>query len=303
MAPNTEIHPGKKPAGPGAPPRIFSRALCRIRQARAAAFPAEERFLHKLIAEDIEERLTTVTRQFPASLFYGLDPALICSTSECGLDQVISAGLVAPLGRAAKCKPDTLVFDEDFQPLGERRFDLIVSVLSLHHTNDLIGALTQYRLALKPDGLLIAVMFGEGTLGQFRRILAEAELSATGKVHQRTTPLASVRDMGGALQRAGFAMPVTDVDTINVSYRSTGRLVTDIRAMGQGECLAARPPRLPRACGIAELDKVLVPPFDETYALITATGWAPAPSQPKPLAPGSAKASLADAVLSKKKRD
>ncbi|MFZ5616772.1 MAG: methyltransferase domain-containing protein [Pseudomonadota bacterium] len=270
------------------PPLIFDRQLYARRRARSAtAFHAHD-FLHRRAMEDIVDRLESVTRNFPQALFYGVGDLKSMLTPRCGVEEIIEgdcAGARLSEGGAS------IIFDEEASPLAPSSFDLIVSLLTLHAANDPIGALTQMRLALKPDGLLIAVLFGEETLKELRAALYEAEAEFAGGVSPRIAPFASVRDLGGALQRAGFALPVADVDHVGVRYRSPSRLIEDLRGMGETNCLFRRGKGLRRdtlAAATARLSEAGPITFD----LVTLTGWAPHPSQPKPLTPGSAQHSL-----------
>ena len=273
-------------------PLIFDRTLYRRRRARAAGSLSAHDFLHRRAMEDVVDRLETVTREFPLALFYGAGDLTSLLTPACGVGTVVAADLAAeriPGGRRA------IAFDEERCPFAGASFDLIVSLLTLHAANDPVGALAQMRGALKPDGLLIAVAFGEETLGDLRRALYEAEAGATGGVAARIAPFASVRDWGGALQRAGFALPVADLDRVSVRYAGPGRLFADLRGMGETSCLAARAPALTRAAAV-RLHERLGPQPEATFDLVTLTGWAPHDSQPRPLKPGSAARSLADAI-------
>lgn len=270
------------------PPLIFDRRLHARRRARAASAFAAHDFLHRRAMEDIVDRLETVTRSFPRALFYGAGDLKAMLTPRCGVGDIVDGDLVRarlPEGGVS------LIFDEEASPFAPSSFDLIVSLLTLHAANDLVGALTQMRLALKPDGLLIAALFGEETLKELRAALYEAEAEFAGGVSPRVAPFASVRDLGGALQRAGFALPVADVDHVDVRYESPLRLIEDLRGMGETNCLRRRGRGLRRdalAAAMARLSEAGRITFD----LVTLTGWAPHPDQPKPLKPGSAQHSL-----------
>jgi SAM-dependent methyltransferase len=196
-----------------------------------------------------------------------------------------------------------VILDPEALPFGDGAFDLIVSPLTLHWVNDLPGALIQLRRALKPDGLLLASLFGGETLQELRFALLEAESELTGGAAMRVAPFADVRDLGGLLQRAGFALPAADRDVVTVRYAEPMRLLADLRAMGETAALAERGPRalsrriLARAF---ELNRERHADPDgkvrATFEILTITGWAPHESQQKPLKPGSAKTRLADAL-------
>lgn len=241
---------------------------------------------------DIVDRLETVTREFPLALFFGVGDLASMLTPECGVGSVVSADLApARLGGAGA----RLVFDEEANPVADESVDLIVSLLTLHATNDIVGALVQMRRALKPNGLLVAALFGEDTLKELRRALYEAEAELTGGVSPRVPPFAAVRDLGGALQRAGFALPVADLDRLEIAYREPERLFADLRGMGETSCLAGRGRALRRDALALATAKLAIEPSIE-FDIVTLTAWAPHESQQTPLKPGSARRSLADAV-------
>ena len=242
--------------------------------------------------EDIVDRLETVKRDFPLALLYGATPFQSLLTPACGIGTIVAVDLAEE--RLSRRGPG-IVYDEERSPLCEARFDLVVSLLTLHAVNDPVGALVQMRRALKPDGLFVAVAFGEETLAGLRSALYAAEAFASGGVAARVAPFASVRDWGAALQRAGFAMPVVDVDRVRVRYQGPARLFADLRGLGETSCLAARAPLLTKAAA-ARLIEILGASPQAGYDLIMMTGWAPHESQPKPLRPGSARQSLAQAV-------
>lgn len=241
---------------------------------------------------DVVDRLETVTRSFPLALFYGACELTGLLTPACKVETVISADLAEErLPRDGA----RVVFDEDRSALLDLRFDLIVSLLTLHTVNDPVGALIQMRQALKADGLLVAVAFGEETLAGLRSALYEAELRTRGGAASRVIPFASVRDWGAALQRAGFALPVVDLDRVKVRYQSPARLFGDLRGTGETSCLSGRAGAMTKATASALFER-LGPEPEVGYDLVTMTAWAPHESQPKPLKPGSATQSLANAV-------
>jgi len=223
-------------------------------------------------------------------------------------------GVVAPLLRArgievVSCDLSPLMSaangglavaaDEEVLPFGAGSFDLVVASLSLHWVNDLPGALIQLRLALRPDGLLLDSLPALGTLGELRRALTEAEAALTGGAAPRVSPFPELRDCAALLQRAGYALPVADVEDIRLLYADPLALLRDLRAAGEGNALRLRdrriPPRALFAAALASLptEAGRVP---ATLRLAVMTGWAPAPGQPTPLAPGSATRSLAEAL-------
>ena len=199
-----------------------------------------------------------------------------------------------------------LAADEEALPFADASFDLVLSCLSLHWVNDLPGALSQVRRALKPDGLFLAAMLGGNTLGELRAALAEAEAACEGGLSPRVSPFADVADAGALLQRAGFALPVVDSDTITVSYAEPLKLMRDLRLMGEGNALHHRRKGFTRRATLMDAGVRYRDMFGDgrgrvpaTFQAITMTAWAPHPSQPKALAPGSAKARLSEALETK----
>jgi len=291
------------------PPRIFDRDLHRRRLDRAAAGYAG--FLKARAADDAADRLSAVLHQFPLALDLGARDgafarALAGTPAEQRVGTIIEADLSERMLRstgAASRAALRLVADEEWLPFAPESLDLVVSLLSLHWTNDLVGALVQIRRALKPDGLFIGALFGAATLTELRQSLIEAEAEVSGGAGLRVSPFADGYDMAGLLQRAGFALPVSDVDRVTVRYDHPLKLMADLRAMGETNALvdrADRPlsrPVLARAFEIYRqrfgLPDGRIP---ATFEILTATGWAPHPSQQQPLKPGSAKMRLADAL-------
>lgn len=292
-----------------APPILFDRVLHRRRLDRAAkGFPAAG-FLKARAAEDTVMRLETIMRSFPLAVDLGARDgafarALQASAARDKVGRLIEADLSGAMlaGRGGL----RLQLDEERLPFAAESLDLVVSSLALHWTNDLPGVLIQIRRALKPDGLFIGAILGGATLTELRQGLTQAEAEVSGGAGPRVSPFADVLDGAGLLQRAGFALPVADIDRVQVVYGHPLELIRDLRAMGESNVLAegARRPLsravLERACEIyAERfarDDGRVP---ATFEIITMTGWAPHPGQQQPLRPGSAKMRLADALGSK----
>jgi SAM-dependent methyltransferase len=208
----------------------------------------------------------------------------------------------APLRESAS-PPLSMVADEEALPFAGNSFDLIVSALSLQWANDLPGALVQIRRALKPDGLFLAALVGGQSLAELRTALTSAEAELTGGASPRVAPFADVRDLGRLLQRAGFALPVTDVEPITVRYASMFALMQDLRAMGATNALSERS-RVPlRRAVVLRAAEIYAERFADpdgrvraTFDIVWLSGWAPHESQQKPLAPGSARMRLADAL-------
>ena len=281
-----------RPMRADAPPLIFDRTLYRRRRARVAASFAAFDFLHARAMADVTDRLESVTRGSPLALFYGAGPLTRMLTPACGVGDIIDGDLA--LQRVAG-DGASVAFDEEASPFASASFDLIVSLLTLHASNDPVGALAQMRTALKPDGLLIAVLFAEETLAELRAALYESETECAGGVSPRIAPFAGVKDLGAALQRAGLALPVADLDRVRVSYADPSRLFADIRGMGEASCLKRRGKGLRRDTLGAAAGRVATG-GTVTFDLVTLTGWAPHESQQQPKARGSATQSLKAAL-------
>ncbi len=186
--------------------------------------------------------------------------------------------------------------DDESLPVAPESLDLIVSLLTLHAANDIIGALSQARLALKPDGLFIAAIFGEATLSNLRNAMYKAEADITGGVAPRISPFASVQDCGQALSRAGFALPVIDTDKVSVRYDEPFKLLRDLRGMGETRALGSAAPGLRRDIVMRAMQHFAENGGSERFEILFLTGWAPHENQQKPLKPGSAVRSLVDAI-------
>jgi SAM-dependent methyltransferase len=280
--------------------RIFDRGLQRRRLARALArSPAD--FLLRHAAQDLLERLAAVKRDFVTCADIGTPgPKLAESLAASGKQVFRLSPLARTIGRAPV---SSIVGDEEMLPFAPRSFDLAVSVLALHAVNDLPGALLQIRQCLKPDGLLLACLCGGRTLHELRSAFAIAETEISGGISPRVSPFADVRDMGGLLQRAGFALPVADIEPLNVRYDSLFNLMADLRAMAAANTLVERARKPLRRGVLMRAAEVYAERYSDpdgriraTFELLFISGWAPHESQQKPLAPGSAKMSLAEAL-------
>ncbi len=276
---------------PNTAPVLFDRALLRARQSRASgAGPAT--FLLDRVAEDMAERLHAVLREFNNAADVGTPS-----------DQVRHA-LRERVDRLARIDlPDLESVPLPVQP---ESFDLAVSALALQFVNDLPGVLAQIRRALKPDGLLLAAMIGGETLTELRQSFAAAEAECEGGVSPRVAPFVDLRGVGSLLQRAGFALPVTDVDRVAVRYDSAFALMQDLRRMGATNSLVERRRTPTRRATLLRMAQIYAERFSDpdgriraTFDVIWLSGWAPHESQQKPLRPGSAKASLAEAIKGK----
>jgi NADH dehydrogenase [ubiquinone] 1 alpha subcomplex assembly factor 5 len=284
---------------------VFNRALVRARrQRRAAAFDGFD-FLAREVAERLADRLDDVTRRFPLALDLGCRGGVLGSllAGRGGVETLVQTDLAAAMAARARAFGLVCAADEEALPFADGSLDLALSSLALHWVNDLPGTLVQIRRALKPDGLLLAALFGGETLTELRAALAEAELETTGGVSPRVSPFADVRDMGALLQRAGYALPVVDSETITVSYAEPLSLMRDLRGMAESNAVAARrtvPMRrdtLMRACErYAETHAGADGRIPATFQVLFLTGWAPDASQPKALQPGQAATPLAQAL-------
>lgn len=211
-------------------PQIFDRKLRRRRRARAASAFGAFSFLAAAARDEIGERLAAINQVFGCSVWHGaVAPPEVSSVSWLRTDDI-----------AAFVPGGGLVFDEEALPFGDGTLDLFASVLTLHAANDLPGALAQIRRCLKPDGLFVAALFGGETLTELRQALAEAEIEIDGGLSPRVAPFVDVRDAGSLLQRAGFAQPVVDVDTMTVRYEHPLKLLADLRGMGETNVLNER---------------------------------------------------------------
>lgn len=294
------------PPDASAPPLIFDRGLHRRRLDRAAHGYANADFLKRRAAEDAVHRLEAIMRDFPLAVDLGarsgaFSEALARSDAREKVGLVVETDLSQAMlgGRRAP----RLVVDEERLPFAPGSVDLVVSTMALHWVNDVVGALIQIRRALKPDGLFIGAFLGGATLTELRQSLIAAETERFGGAGSRVSPFADASDAAGLLQRAGFALPVADVDRVTVRYAHPLKLFADLRQMGETSVLADRHPRALTRDLIARASELYVDQFagpdgrvPATFEILTLTGWAPHDSQQKPLRPGSAKARLADAL-------
>ncbi len=283
-------------------PRLFDRSLLARRLDRAVAAGAQD-FLLARAAEDLEERLALVKREFADALDLGTPgPHAAAVLSAERVTRVAPTAKSLGAGRFAG-----LVGDPERPPVGEAAFDLAVSLLALHQVDDLPGVLIQLRRALKPDGLLLAALPGGDTLHELRESLLAAESEISGGASPRVIPFADARALGSLLQRAGFALPVVDSDRFTVRYADMFALMRDLRAFGATNALIDRSRRFTRRELFFRAAQAYAERFADsdgrvraTFEILWLSGWAPHPGQPKPLAPGSAKMRLEDAVKQKR---
>jgi len=258
-------------------PKIFDPAALAQKRARAKG----DLFLHDEAILEVQERLNVVNKTFTK-------PAIVTGAPEIW----------------AKAFPDAVIVpDTEVLNLSPNSFDLIIHAMALHWANDPVGQLVQARLALVPDGLFIAAFMGGETLHELRSSMAEAEIALTDGLSPRIAPMGEIRELGGLLQRAGFALPVADRIPLTVGYSSAFHLMHDLRAMGETNVLVDRQKTLTSRNLMTSMAQIYAENFSDpegrvlaTYELIFLTGWSPDESQQKPLRPGSATARLADAL-------
>jgi SAM-dependent methyltransferase len=278
---------------PPSAPILFDRALLRARQDRALrAGPAT--FLLDRVTEDMKERLYAVVREFADVADIWTSGEILREPARDRFKSFTHIGL-----------PDS---GAETLPLPPESLDLVVSALAFQFVNDLPGVLAQMARALRPDGLLLAAMIGGDTLTELRQSFAAAETEREGGVSPRVAPFADLRDIGALLQRAGLALPVTDVDRIVVRYASAFALMQDLRRMGATNILVERRRTPTRRATMLRMAQIYAERFADadgriraTFDVIWLSGWAPHPGQQQPLKPGSAKAGLAEAVKGMKR--
>ena len=285
------------------PTEVFDRPAVRRQRERSARLGERATFLHDEIAERLSDRLDDIARAFPRVLVLGALSDRLCALvdARAGVELVVVEDAAEALARRRTGAP--VVAEEDAIPFAPASFDLVLGALSLHAVNDLPGALAQIRRVLVADGLFLAACFGGETLHELRRAMLEAESEVAGGASPRVAPFADMRDAGALLQRAGFALPVADSDTITVTWPDALALMRDLRAMGEANALAARR-RTPTgrsvfAASAARYEALYGDAegrIPATFQILFLTGWAPAAGQQQPLRPGSAAARLADAL-------
>jgi NADH dehydrogenase [ubiquinone] 1 alpha subcomplex assembly factor 5 len=290
-------------------PEIFDRTLLRQRTVRVAANADAHSFLLVRIADDMIERLSAIHRTFSLGVDLGARQGHLGRRllSDAAVAALISIEAVGPLlTHCAGCCIQGEVDASSGLPVTDESADLVTSALNLHLVNDLPGALIQVRRLLKPDGLFLGALLGGATLTELRQAFLAAETECEGGASPRVAPFADVKDLGGLLQRAGFALPVADTDVVTVTYASPLHLMRDLRGMGATNPLSQRRrtflrrKTLLRACEIYQ-ERFANPDgrIRATFEIITLTGWAPHPDQQKPLKPGSATMRLSDALSTK----
>jgi NADH dehydrogenase [ubiquinone] 1 alpha subcomplex assembly factor 5 len=294
-------------------PLIFDRQRLAANRARAAHGFAAHDFLHRHIAADLADRLAVQTRDFDKTLILGSNQGIMRAALDAtqNVSFMIEADLTASMLPTAQTAPG-VVLDEENLPFAEASLDLVLSPWGLHHVNDLPGTLLQIKRALKPNGLFLAALPGSQTLTALRRAFMQAETEICGGAAPHFHPFADLRDLGGLLQRAGFALPVADADRVRVRYRSPLSLLADLRGMGDGNILMQRAKQSLRRDVVMRALQIFTQLTEEAgatpqnteraaksvaeFEICYLAGWAPHESQQKPMRPGSARMRLADAL-------
>jgi SAM-dependent methyltransferase len=285
-------------------PMIFDRALIRHRQRRAMALgPAT--FLLDRVAVDLAERLQAVLRQFDVAADLGTpgDAVRSALAGFRSIGTIVATSTTLQFAVRTNQMERLVVADEEALPFRDASLDLVVSALALQFVNDLPGSLVQIRRALKPDGLFLAALLGGETLTELRQAFAAAESDIEGGASPRVAPFADLRDLGALLQRAGFALPVTDTDRLVVRYDTVFGLMHDLRRMGATNALVDRRRAPLKRATLLRMAEIYARRFADgdgrvraTFEIVWLSGWAPHPRQQQPLNPGSADTRLADAL-------
>ncbi|ALN74335.1 methyltransferase domain-containing protein [Aureimonas sp. AU20] len=284
----------------------FDRSLLDQRRLRAhrSAEPGAD-FLLQAVAEELVDRLSLVQRRFAIGVDLAGHGGQLAARLVAG-GQVERLVRVERDARFLRAGEEGIVADEEALPLRDESIDLVVSALSLHLTNDTPGAFVQIRRALKPDGLFLAALLGGETLNELRSSLLAAEAELMGGASPRVAPFADLREAGALLQRTGFALPVIDQDRLTVRYDTLFHLMRDLRAMGMTNMLRARSRRPVSRRLFLKAAEIYAERFADpdgrlraTFDIVYLSGWRPHDSQQKPLKPGSAQMSLAEALRPK----
>lgn len=290
---------------PETAPRLFNTARHLANKDRAAASFGEYDFLKARLSSELVERLADTAHRFPRALDLGAhDGRLAVLLQETGqVDSAVSFEASPAMAAKARARGlEVVCGDPETLPFEESSFDLVASTLALHWINDLPGQLIQLRRILKPDGLFLAALLGAGTLAELRECLLEAETELTGGAAPRVSPLPGLQDCAALLQRAGFALPVADIDHVKVRYSDPLKLMADLKGMGESAAFAAGSHPLRRDV-LGRAMQLYAQRFTDpdgrlraSFEVVWLSGWAPAPNQPQPKRPGSATVRLADAL-------
>ncbi|WP_119166956.1 methyltransferase domain-containing protein [Algihabitans albus] len=286
--------------------QVFDRAAVRAHRERSAARWPDHDFLKREVATRLLDRLRDVNRDFASALDLGCHGGTLAELlpSIGKVERLVQCDVAPAMARRASTAGwPALAADEEALPFAPRSFDLALSVLNLHWVNDLPGSLLQLNRCLKPDGLFLGALLGGESLHELRVALMEAELELTGGLSPRISPFAEVRDCGGLLQRAGFALPVVDQDEITVTYADPFSLLRELRGMAETNAVRERRRGLASRALFARMAEVYAERFARpdgripiTFQVLYLTAWAPHETQQQPLRPGSAKTRLAEAL-------
>ncbi len=287
------------------PPRLFDRSLLRQRRNRAARNISKYSFLAHRAFDDMCDRVESITRDFERAAILGGGPGLVQQLAQRPAAEKIAWWMQSDIAPkiAGQLGPRACVIDEEALAFAPESLDLVLAPLGLHWTNDLPGSLSQIRIALKPDGFFAGAMLGGQTLTELRRCLMTAETETIGGVSPRISPFAGTFDMAALLQRAGFALPVSDIDRVTVRYDNAFALMQDLRGMGETSILSERSRRPVGRRFFQRVAELYQSQFSDgdgrvraSFEIVHFAGWAPHPDQPKPKRPGSATHSLAKAL-------
>lgn len=282
---------------------VFDRDRVACMRVRACSGFAKHNFLFEWAGGELFDRLAYIKRTYPRAVVLGArSPLPHAGQWKETIGDLFVMDLLPSLRRYC---PDAayLAGDEEFFPFASNSLDLVLSCLGLHMVNDLPGALVQIRRSLKPDGLFSGAMFGGETLHELRACLMEAESEVRGGISPRVAPFADKQQAGSLLQRAGYALPVVDSEILTVTYDSAFRLMDDLRGMGEGNAILVRDRVWPGKAFFARAAEIYQNRYAEpdgriraSFEILFLSGWSPHESQQKPLRPGSAETSLAEAL-------
>ena len=285
---------------------VFDRHLLRLRRDRAAPGWVEHDFLKRETCAALRERLDDIRHPFPRLLDLGSHGGELTEAfrGRAGGELAVGTDLSAPF--LVRQAGPVAQADEEALPFAPASFDLVASACALHWVNDLPGTLLQIRQVLRPDGLFLAALPGGETLTELRQCLLAAEAELEGGVSPRVSPFVDLRDAAGLLQRAGFALPVADIDRLTVLYPDALALMRELRGMGETNALHERRRSPLRRATLLRAAQLYAERFADAEGRVRATfeivylhGWAPDDSQQKPLRPGSAQQRLAEALGAK----
>ena len=286
---------------------IFDRSAVQRNRRRAALGDwGHYDFLIRETADRLIDRIADVKRDFPLTLDVGARAGAVAEMlgGRQGVERVIQCDLSAEMAKKSQAHGPAVATDEEWLPFAEGVFDLALSNVSLHWVNDLPGALVQIKQALKPDGLFLATMFGGQTLQELRDCMMQAEIDITGGISPRVSPFADTNDIGGLLQRAGFALPVVDSEYITITYENMFKLLEDLRGMGEMNAVHERVKHFSTQKFFMRAAELYAERYTNDEGRIFATfqvfylhGWAPHSSQQQPAARGSGTTNLANFLM------